>query len=111
MFGKSLIACLTTIVLLLSSMSLAHGYSQIVRIGVFDIAPLTFMTAEGKYDGLAITMLKHIAMEEDYTLEYVHCDFSRCLELLESGDIDMQSAIAYSDERAKITIYNILKEG
>jgi len=96
---RILVACLLALILFCPSFVLSEG--KAINVGVFDIPPLSFKASEGKYDGLAITVLEHIAAEEGYSLEYVPCDFSRCLELLEAGEIDIQSVIAYSDDRAE----------
>ena len=85
--------------LILSFPSFAHAEGKALKVGVFEIPPISFSTDDGKYDGLAITMLEKIALEEGYSIKYVPCEFSHCLELLESGQIDIQSVIAYSDER------------
>jgi PAS domain S-box-containing protein len=88
--------------------SFAHAENRILKVGVHDIEPLAFKVGDAMYDGLAINILEHIAKEENLVLEYVQCRFSVCLAMLESGELDIHSVIAYSEERAER--FNYTKE-
>lgn len=72
----------------------------VVKIGVYDNAPIVFKDKNGGYSGLAVEILEYIATQEEWKIEYVFGSFAQCLERLERGDIDLQVYIAYSKERA-----------
>lgn len=91
---------LLMIVLAVSS-SQALAREGIVRIGVYENAPIVYQDKSGGYSGLSIDILKHVAAKEGWNLEYVSGSLAECLERLESGEIDLQVYIAYSDERAR----------
>jgi PAS domain S-box-containing protein len=93
--------CLWIIVLTSSIPNLCHAEEHtVVKIGVYDNAPIVFKNKSGGYSGLSVEILEHIATKEDWKIEYVFGSFAQCLERLERGDIDLQVYIAYSKERA-----------
>jgi len=76
--------------------------SEIVRVGVYQNAPLSFIEENGKVGGFFIDLLESIAGKENWEIEYVQSSFSECLSNLESGRIDLLGAIAYSESRGKL---------
>jgi len=72
-----------------------------VRVGVYDNKPLVFIDNVGRPRGIFIDLLEHVASEEKWKLEYVPGSWSECLERLDSGEIEILTAIAYSEEREK----------
>jgi signal transduction histidine kinase/ABC-type amino acid transport substrate-binding protein len=46
-------------------------------------------------------MLQAVVEEADWQVDFVSCEWAQCLEWLESGEIDLMGAIAYSEERAQ----------
>lgn len=75
--------------------------ARIVKVGLYNNKPLVFVDAAGEPKGIFVDLLKHIAAKEKWRLEYISGSWSDCLDRLESGEIDLLAAIAYSDERAK----------
>ncbi|MCI5138339.1 MAG: PAS domain S-box protein [Candidatus Electrothrix sp. AR1] len=75
--------------------------NSIIRVGIYDNAPIVYQTNDGKPHGLSIEVLQYIAAKEDWTLEYVFGSWSQCLDRLEKGEIDIQVYIAYTEDRAK----------
>lgn len=74
---------------------------RVIKAGVFDIEPLAYIDSGGAFRGLGVEALNGIAAKEGWRIQYVSCVFSDCLKKLDSGEIDVQVIIAYSDERAK----------
>lgn len=72
-----------------------------VNVGIYHNKPLVFMDNTGRPQGIFIDLLEHIAAKEQWELNYVPGSWPECLDRLESGEIDLMTAIAYSDERAK----------
>ncbi|MCA9974701.1 MAG: PAS domain S-box protein, partial [Anaerolineales bacterium] len=71
-----------------------------ILIGVSRNIPLAFFDEEDKPQGIFIDILDAIAKAEGWDIAYVFCEWSDCLSSLESGQIQLIAAIAYSDERA-----------
>ncbi len=74
---------------------------RVVKVGLYNNRPLVFVDDAGEPSGIFVDLLEHIAAKEEWRLEYVSGSWSDCLDRLESGEIDLLAAIAYSDRRAK----------
>lgn len=74
---------------------------DIIRVGIYDNPPLSFVDDEQKPQGFLIDVLERIAEEEGWQLEYHLCEWEACLQALESGEIDLLGPIGYSEERSK----------
>ena len=74
-------------------------------VGVYDNSPLVYKNTEGKYAGLSIEVLEHIAASENWELEYRHGTWPECLDRLKNGEIDLQILIGYTATRDKIYDY------
>lgn len=72
-----------------------------VSIGVYQNEPLVFVNSNESVAGVYPDIIKHIASEEKWRVEYVFGSRLQCLERLASGEIDLMAAIAYSQERSK----------
>lgn len=75
--------------------------AQTVRVGLYENPPKIFIAPDGRPDGLFIDIIKGITAAADLQVDYVRCVWRQCLELLESGAIDVMPDVAYSDERAQ----------
>ncbi|MCU0447111.1 MAG: transporter substrate-binding domain-containing protein [Microscillaceae bacterium] len=72
------------------------------RVGLYENKPLAFRDTDGGFKGIYIDILEHIALQQDWQLQYVYEEsLEKCLENLEKGKIDILVALGYSDERAK----------
>ncbi len=76
--------------------------SRTVRIGVYQNKPKIFLDENGNADGFFIDLIKEIAKQEDWTLEFVSCEFDECLAALVEGQIDLMPDVAYSPQRDEI---------
>jgi PAS domain S-box-containing protein len=79
---------------------------QTVRVGVYENPPQVFRNAQGKYQGLEIELLEHVAAQEGWDLTYMPGSWPQCLARLRDGRIDLQVAIAYSEKRAAQYAFN-----
>jgi len=75
--------------------------TRTVRVGVYENPPLVGAGKDGAYEGLAVEVLEHVARGEGWRLEFVPCRWSDCLAKLDRAEVDIQTAIAWSAERAK----------
>ncbi|MFC1707307.1 PAS domain S-box protein, partial [Planctomycetota bacterium] len=77
-------------------------WSQTVRVGVYENKPKVFTDEQGKASGIFIEILRHIAIEEGWQLEFVSGTWSEGLERLREGTIELMPDVAFSDKRAEI---------
>ncbi len=76
--------------------------SEKVRVGVYTFEPLCTVDDSGAGSkGIFIDLLKHVAVNEKWELEYVPGTIQECMERLESGGIDILIAASYSQELSK----------
>ena len=74
---------------------------RLIRVGIYDNPPLSFVDEDGVAQGFVVDVLREIAKEENLELEFVYCEWDECLRALETGEIDLLAPIAYSEERLK----------
>lgn len=79
-----------------------------VRVGIYDINPLCRTEGKGNHSGLFVELLKHIALQEQWDIDYVGGSSAACFEMLDRADIDVLAAAAYS--RAKTQEYDFTRE-
>ena len=77
------------------------GSTDLVKVGVYQNAPLTFVEEDGNIKGFFIDILEHIANKKGWEIEYVPSSFPESLSNLENGNIDLLGVIAYSKERGR----------
>ncbi|NDP38186.1 MAG: EAL domain-containing protein [Rhodoferax sp.] len=73
-----------------------------VRVGVYQNEPKIFMGADGQPSGILGDLLVAMARLEGWTLTSVPCEWSTCLDALESGNIDLMPDLASSEQRLQI---------
>ncbi len=92
-------AALLTLVIALLAAKDPAGAVRTVRVGVYQNEPKIFMNEDRQASGFFIDLLQAIAADEGWSLEYVACEWTACLQALESGQIDLMPDVAYSQER------------
>ena len=80
--------------------------TQELKVGVYDNPPKIYMDTDSKPRGFFIDILNEIAKQENWHLEYVHCRWGECLDMLEKGELDIMPDVAYSKERQKHLLFN-----
>ncbi|WP_321368421.1 diguanylate cyclase domain-containing protein [uncultured Desulfuromusa sp.] len=80
----------------------AQGETANIRIGIDNNPPLTRVNQQGEAEGLFPDLFMQVAKAENWSIEYVPCQWQQCLESLATGDIDILPAIAYTKERANL---------
>ena len=80
--------------------------SATVKVGVYQDFPLVFFDDDNRSHGVYVDILNYVASREDWVVEYVTCKWVDCLNLLENGNIDLMTAIAFSKERTKKYDFN-----
>lgn len=93
------LAALFSLVLLLANA--AQAAPRVVRVGVYENPPKLLADAQGRPSGILGDLLREVARLEDWTLEPVPCEWERCLQLLEHGELDLMPDVAFSEARAQ----------
>ncbi|MFW6348780.1 MAG: EAL domain-containing protein [Thiohalospira sp.] len=70
-----------------------------VVVGLYDNEPKVFRNDAGQPAGIFPDLLRAVADREGWELVWKHCDWARCLEDLEAGQLDLMPDVAYSDAR------------
>ena len=79
---------------------------QTVKVGIFPFAPFCFLTENNEADGLFPDLLEKISKEENWRIEFRYGTWSEGLARLKSGEIDLMTCVAYSEERDEFMDYN-----
>lgn len=77
-----------------------------VKVGVYQDFPLVFYDDRSNSQGVYVDLLEHIGTRENWSIEYVPCKWADCLVMLETGKMDLLTAIAYSKERSETYDFN-----
>ncbi|HSH43275.1 MAG TPA: diguanylate cyclase, partial [Arenicellales bacterium] len=70
-----------------------------VRVGVYENAPKIYWNDNGEPAGLFVELIREIARNEHWSLEFVPCEWHACLDSLEAGDIDLMPDVAFTERR------------
>lgn len=73
---------------------------QPVKIGIAHNPPISVIGENGDISGLAVDVLNDIAARQGWAIEYVPGKWAELIKQLEVGGLDLQTSIAYSEERA-----------
>lgn len=70
-----------------------------LRVGIYDNPPLAFLGGTGGIEGLVPDLIEVVFGRAGWTPEYVHCEFPRCLDMLEAGEVDVVAPVAVDSGR------------
>jgi len=74
---------------------------RVVLVGLYENAPKVYTDERGRPTGLFVELLNEMARVENWQMRYVPCEWTRCLEQLEQGQLDLMPDVAFSTERAR----------
>ena len=94
------------IALMLLSGIAVQAQSREVVVGVYQNPPKIAVAADGSATGIMGELLNEIALQQDWQLKIVQCDWSYCLQLLQSGEIDLLPDVTYSTDRARLLSFH-----
>jgi ABC-type amino acid transport substrate-binding protein len=80
---------------------LSIAEARTVSVGVYANEPTIFLGLDGKPAGILGDLLSEIAKQEGWQLQPASCQWQECLDLLQSGEIDLLPDVAYDDTRAQ----------
>ncbi|MDH5517699.1 MAG: EAL domain-containing protein [Gammaproteobacteria bacterium] len=81
---------------------------QLIRVGVFSNPPVAFEDETGDWQGISVDVLRSIADNKGWELEFVPGSFAQQLENFEKKKIDLIALMAYSKQRSKKYTYNAI---
>lgn len=73
--------------------------NQRVSIAIDHSPPYAYTDGESRPRGLLIDIMTRLANEVGFSLKIVPCPFSRCLKMVETGQIDMMGGLIFTHER------------
>ena len=80
--------------------------ARTLKVGLYHNSPKIGISETGQPEGIFIDILKNIARDEGWSLEYVAGTWSECLDRLEAGKIDIMPDVAYTRQRENIFAFN-----
>ncbi len=72
---------------------------EVISVGIYQNKPLIFRDSDGVVKGIYADFLNAVAKENGWKLRWVDGTFSEGLERLERGEINIMTAIAWTEER------------
>jgi len=95
-------AALLVIALLLPAFSASvQAEQKTLRVGVGSNPPIAFDDSSGEMQGIAVDVVNYVAQQEGWRVEFVHDEWQAIFAMLERGEIDLLTGIAYTPERAE----------
>ncbi|WP_338053338.1 EAL domain-containing protein, partial [Rhodoferax saidenbachensis] len=92
---------------MLAGAALAQNTEREVRVGVYQNEPKILLGPNGQASGILGDLLQQMAIQEDWVIKPVVCEWQACLDALAAGDIDLMPDVAYTEQRAQT--YNFHK--
>ncbi len=78
------------------------GGPRVVKVGLYENAPKVYTAESGRPAGLFVELLDAIARAEGWQLQYVPCEWARCLQMLAADELALMPDVAYTDERSRL---------
>ena len=93
-----MLPCFMAFFILLFSYAPAFGVNH-VRVGFYQNKPLVFRDTDGVVKGIFADFVNAVALENDWSTEWVEGTFAEGLERLQRRDVDIMAAVAWTQER------------
>ncbi len=97
--GKRINGLLMSLLLGAALIASAEEPVRIVRVGIYNSPPAIFINDDNDPDGFWPHLLDHIATKENWQLQWVECEWARCMSLLEENKIDVMPDTVINPER------------
>ena len=81
--------------------AIVSSNGRVVKVSLSKNPPLVFTDDKGEAAGIYVDIIRYIAKEEGWTLQFEPCKWRDCLLKLEDGDIDLLMSVAHTKERAE----------
>jgi signal transduction histidine kinase/ActR/RegA family two-component response regulator len=97
----NLFALIATALAALMLAPTAQANADTLRVGIYQNPPKIFRDDQGRPAGFWPELVDGVFAELGHEAVWVDCEWARCLELLEAGEIDIMPDVAFSNERAE----------
>ncbi|MGY6530070.1 MAG: EAL domain-containing protein [Cyanobacterium sp.] len=77
-----------------------------IKVGIYQNSPKVFVDDNGKPAGFWVDVLNEIARKNDWSIVYVPCVWSECLNQVQDNQLDLMVDVAYSPERDRTFAFN-----
>jgi len=104
---KMILWAVGIILVLLGGISLEAAEPRVVRVGAFNYYPGIFKDTDGVVKGFYVDALADIGRRENIRFEYVYGSWNEGLERIQSGEVDVLTSVAFTEERARFLDYTI----
>ncbi len=84
----------------------ASDTERVLQIGLYQNEPKVYIQGDGSPAGLFVDILGEMAQREDWQLEFRQCYWRECLQMLETGQLDLMPDVAPSTERRDLYAFN-----
>ena len=74
---------------------------QVIRVGVYDNPPKIFLNDKGNVSGFWHDLVRYIAEQENWEIEWVYGSWEESLKRLEKNEIDMLPDVGWTEERSQ----------
>lgn len=98
---KHIASALCMLLLLLCGFSSSAAEQHVVRVGAFNYYPAIFKDNDNVVKGFYVDALTDLGRRENIRFEYVFGSWSEGLERIKSGEVDLLTSVAYTDDRAE----------
>ncbi len=85
---------------LLVPAGIASGAPKTFTVGLYQNAPKIFSDESGEAKGFFPGLIDALAERNGWAITYVPCEWTRCLQMVRRGEVDIMPDVAYSAERA-----------
>lgn len=87
-------------VLMLALCGQAWANERVFRYGVYENPPKVYTQPDGQPAGIFVDLMNALAQAQGWQLEPVRCEWSQCLQMLETGQLDWMPDVAITADRA-----------
>ena len=77
-----------------------------IKIGIYQNYPKIYFDENKTPSGIFVEVLQEITKSENWEINYIPCQWSDCLEQLETGQLDIMPDVAHTIEREKKFLFS-----
>jgi ABC-type amino acid transport substrate-binding protein len=109
---KSILWVVAILFFLLGGISLEAAEPRVFLVGAFNYYPGIFKDTDGVVKGFYVDALADIGQRENIRFEYIFGSWAEGLERIQSGEVDVLTSVAFTEERAGfLDHHGVLDEG
>jgi len=75
--------------------------SPLIKVALNNNPPLVFPNDSGEAAGFLVDVIKNIAERENWSIEFITCNWNECVQKIESEEIDLLLTLAFSEVRSR----------